>query len=66
MYDMTYALDIYIYILRGAVPGARRQTAATPKKNKSAAKFASTEATSAYNNRVPIRVFFTSGGATWH
>ena len=32
--------------LRGAVPGARRQTAATPQKNKSAAKFASTEATS--------------------
>ena len=32
--------------LRGAVPGARRQTAATPQKNKSAVKFASTEATS--------------------
>ena len=32
--------------LRGAVPGARRQTAATPQKNKSAVRFASTEATS--------------------
>ena len=30
----------------GAVSGARRQTVSTPQKNKSAAKFASTEATS--------------------